>query len=294
MAVVVVVRLEVYNGFHHARVGHETSWGIAVDERFRFGENWSKFASRLNLTQVTAAEKSLQQLLDRESLNGMTFLDIGSGSGIVSLVASGMGASVTSFDYDPDSVQTTDSIRDQAYRSDWRVLHGSILDREFLNTLGSFDIVYAWGVLHHTGAMWTALDNAASLVGPGGTLVVALYRKTPLCRAWKQEKKLYASAPFPIQAGIRAVYKAGFVLGLLAAGRNPVTYIRKYFNNRGMDWHTDVHDWLGGYPYESTSASDVRANLSRLGFAIVRSSERRPGFGLFGTGCDEFVATRAH
>ncbi len=294
MAVVVVARLEVYNLFHHARVGHETLRGMAVDERFRFGENWSKFASRLNLTQVAAAERSLQKLLDRESLNGMTFLDIGSGSGIVSLVASGMGASVTSFDYDPDSVQTTESIRDQADRSGWRVLRGSILDREFLNTLGSFDIVYTWGVLHHTGAMWTALGNAASLVRPGGILVVALYRKTPLCWAWKREKKLYASAPFPIQAAIRTVYKAGFVLGLLAHGRNPVTYIRNYFNNRGMDWHTDVHDWLGGYPYESASASDIRANLSRLGFAILRSSERRPGFGLFGTGCDEFVATRAH
>jgi len=75
---------------------------------------------------------------------------------------------------------------------DWTIEQGSILDAVWAPLLGTFDIVYSWGVLHHTGAMWTALELAASLVGPRGTLAIALHRRTALCGAWRIEKRLCA------------------------------------------------------------------------------------------------------
>src|SRR5262249_21927418 len=235
----------------------------------------------------------MRDLLGRDSLAGATFLDIGSGSGLCSLVASNMGASVTSFDFDEESVRVTASMRVLAGREGWRVLRGSILDQTFVRTLGTFDVVYAWGVLHHTGGMWEAIANAAGLVRPGGTLVVSLYRKTPLCSAWRLEKRFYASAPRTLQAAFRALYKSAYLAGLIATGRNPARYIREYRKNRGMEWRANVHDWLGGYPYESARAIDVKRRLSELGFMVTKSIERAPGLGLLGSGCDEFVAVKA-
>jgi SAM-dependent methyltransferase len=265
-----------------------------ADARFRFGENWRRFAASLRPEQIIEAERSLVRLLGYSDLSGLSFLDIGSGSGLFSLVARKMGARVRSFDADTDSVTCTQALRDHYCPNDplWAVGRGSILNAEFVNGLGTFDIVYSWGVLHHTGAMWRALENATTRVAPDGILAVALYRRTPLCRAWTIEKRLYAGVPPAVQAVIRILYKAAFLLGKAAQGQNPITFMQSYKSNRGMSWHHDVHDWLGGYPYESASASAVERQLDHLGFNLMQACKHPVGFGLFGTGCDEFVARR--
>jgi 2-polyprenyl-6-hydroxyphenyl methylase/3-demethylubiquinone-9 3-methyltransferase len=267
---------------------------LSMTTTFGFGNNWLKFAANLSDEQIVEAQKSLQKLLGRADLSGLTFLDIGCGSGLSSLVARRLGTRVRSFDFDPDSVACTKGLREKYFPGDedWTVERGSILDAVYTQRLGTFDIVYSWGVLHHTGAMWTALQRAASMVAPGGVLAVALYRKTPLCGVWRIEKRFYAGAPGMVQAVMRGAYKAAYLTGILATGRNPSAYVRGYKSARGMNWHRDVHDWLGGYPYESASPAEVKAHLAQLGFGIVRSFERPAGIGLFGTGCDEFVCQR--
>ena len=263
--------------------------------RFEFGDNWLKFVTSLKDEQIAEAQKSLQRLLGRTDLSGLSFLDIGSGSGLSSLVARKLGARVTAFDFDPQSVASTQSLHDKYFPGDgnWTVEQGSILDAALTRRLGTFDIVYSWGVLHHTGAMWPALEQAASMVAPGGILAIALYRKTPLCVAWHFEKRIYTAAPRAVQAIIRGIYKAAYLTGIAATGRSPGAYIRDYKSARGMNWHRDVHDWLGGYPYESASPEEVRTHLSLLGFTAIRFFERPAGLGLFGTGCDESVYRRA-
>jgi 2-polyprenyl-6-hydroxyphenyl methylase/3-demethylubiquinone-9 3-methyltransferase len=262
--------------------------------RFGFGDNWLRFITDLNDEQIAQAQESLRRLLGSSDLTGSTFLDVGSGSGLSSLVARRLGAIVHSFDFDVDSVASTRSLRDKYFPGDesWIVEQGSILDANFIRRLGTFDIVYSWGVLHHTGAMWKALEGAAQLVAPGGTLAIALYRKTPLCATWRVEKWLYTSAPDFLQAMMRGVYKTAFLTGLVITGHNPTVYVREYRSSRGMNWHRDVHDWLGGYPYESASPEEVKARLEKLGFDTIRSVERPAGIGVFGSGCDEFSCLR--
>jgi 2-polyprenyl-6-hydroxyphenyl methylase/3-demethylubiquinone-9 3-methyltransferase len=158
---------------------------------------------------------------------------------------------------------------------------------------GRFDVVHSWGVLHHTGALWRAMETAAAMVAPGGTFAVALYRRTPLCGFWKREKRLYAAAPPPVQAVVRGLYKVAYAAGLAATGRNPIRYVREYAKERGMSWHHDVHDWLGGYPYESTTPEEVMEFLKKRGFRIERTFEHEAAArGLFGSHCDEFVARK--
>jgi 2-polyprenyl-6-hydroxyphenyl methylase/3-demethylubiquinone-9 3-methyltransferase len=259
--------------------------------RFKFGENWQQFAAQLHPDQIVQSGESLSQLLGRNELEGLTFLDIGCGSGLSSLVARERGARVRSFDFDPDSVACTQALRDRYYPDDpdWTVERGSILDRDYVVRLGKFDIVYSWGVLHHTGALWTALDHAADVVAPSGMLAIALYRHTPLCWAWHIEKWAYVALPPLGQSVIRGAYKAAFFAAKTAVGDNPFRYVQEYKSKRGMDWHYDVHDWLGGYPYESVKPEAVKSHMRHRGFSVVRTFEHPAGNGLFGTGCDEFV-----
>ena len=155
-----------------------TNHQVEVDEgrRFQFGKNWTRFLGVLDEDRIREAERSLCEMLGVARLDGKTFIDVGSGSGLFSLAAYRLGASVYSFDYDPQSVATTLELRRRYAPGDarWQVENGSVLDSEYVTSLGQFDVAYSWGVLHHTGDMWRAMDNVVSLVGPGGHLFIAL------------------------------------------------------------------------------------------------------------------------
>src|SRR5438105_4018862 len=139
---------------------------VAAGERFTFGENWAAFLAVLDESRIAAAENSLREMLETSDLKNKTFLDIGSGSGLFSLAARRLGATVRSFDYDPASVACTRELKTRYFLKDedWTVGTGSVLDADYIKALPKFDVVYSWGVLHHTGQMWLALEHAGTLV----------------------------------------------------------------------------------------------------------------------------------
>ena len=231
---------------------------VASGERFEFGKNWSRFLALLDDRRIASAEASLQRMLNVDRLDGKSFLDIGSGSGLFSLAARRLGARVHSFDYDPASVACTTELQRTYFANDpqWVVEQGSALDTEYVRSLGSFDVVYSWGVLHHTGDMWRGLENAHLPVAGGGKLFLAIYNDTGSQSArWKAIKRTYnrlprgLRPPFAILVSMPEEIKA-MARALLRL--RPQDYVRtwtQYDPARGMShWH-DIVDWVGGYPY---------------------------------------------
>jgi len=269
---------------------------IARGERFRFGENWKHFLGSLNETRIAEAEKSLKEMLQAEKLSGKSFLDVGSGSGLFSLAAKRLGARVHSFDYDPESVACTMELRRRYFDedSDWTIEEGSVLDANYIDALGKFDIVYSWGVLHHTGQMWQALENVSEMVSGNGKLFIAIYNdggwRTTI---WRWIKRVYNRLPTPL--------KTPFIFLILIPGQSKALlqsiltlrlteYIRswtQYSKNRGMSrWH-DAVDWIGGYPYEVATREKLIDFFKVKGFEVVKV--KRPDYRL---GCNELVFAR--
>lgn len=271
---------------------------VALGRRYTFGENWARFLELLDETRIAAAVASLRELLGVQDLAGRRFLDIGSGSGLFSLAARRLGARVYSFDYDPSSVGCTAELRRRFAPDDgqWTVARGSVLDPAFMAGVPSADIVYSWGVLHHTGQMHEAIRQAALKVEPGGLFALALYRKTWFCGLWKIEKRLFSRGGPRVQAGLRGAWIAKSRLAHRLRGQSFEDMVRHYAqtSRRGMDYHRDVDDWLGGYPYESITPPACRRYLQGLGFSLVRENALTQGLSFAdSSGCDEWVFRRA-
>jgi 2-polyprenyl-3-methyl-5-hydroxy-6-metoxy-1,4-benzoquinol methylase len=260
-----------------------------IETHFAFGKNWASYAGLIDEPQIDEAKKGLLKLIPADEFKGRSFLDIGCGSGLHALAAAQLGVSrIMAVDIDPDSVATSSAVlSSNNVTIPWRAEIMSVFDLDAARQ-GTFDIVYSWGVLHHTGSMWEAVSKAASMVAPHGLLTFALYRKTYIDPFWKLEKRLYAHAPQTIQRLVRAGYIAVFRLAMLLTGSSFREYVANYRSSRGMDFYHDIHDWLGGYPYETALAPEVEARLVSLGFKAERVFARSIRKGIR-FGCDEYV-----
>lgn len=252
---------------------------------FKFGENWASFSRQLDETRVAEAARSLTSLFGEAALEGKSFLDIGCGSGLFSIAAARCGARpVTGIDVDPVSVRVS---RENAQR--WlpgrqsvTFRHASALDDAVMDSIGKFDVVYSWGVLHHSGDMRHALVNAVRTVKPGGLLMLAIYNRHWSSGAWKAIKWLYNhTGTFAQKMIIWLLTPVIFLAKWLVTFKNPSTM------RRGMDFMHNIIDWVGGYPYEYASAEEMTAILDRHGFEILQV---RPAD--VPTGCNEFVCRR--
>ncbi len=264
---------------------------IGRGERFAFGKNWARFLRTLDESRIREAEVSLQHMLGMQSMEGLRFLDVGCGSGLFSLAARRLGASVYAFDYDPEAVACAKELKRRYFAEDkhWTIEQGSVLDREFLSRLGEFDVVYAWGVLHHTGAMWQALENVIPLVKKGGYLFIAIYNDQGYkSRRWAKVKRAYNRHPWlrPALLAYGWLHAWGLTMLVDALRLRPFASWRAYKQSRGMSpWH-DLVDWIGGWPYEVATPEAIFRFYRDRGFRLQELVTRQ------GYGCNEFVFVR--
>ena len=264
-----------------------------MKSRFGFGRNWKKYLSTMSDADIDIAKQSLLTMVSNadgsitdETIAGKRFLDVGCGSGLFSLCARSAGCKVVSFDYDPDAVSCAKELRDHYFPGDpdWTVLRGSVLDDEFLRSLNTYDIVYAWGVLHHTGDMWTAMDNVAGLTENGGTLCLAIYNDCgSRSQMWLRVKKFYN---FNLATRIAtSIVFVPYQIGRMAISsiRRRTNLFAAYKRERGMHVVTDILDWIGGYPYEYAKWMEVVEFFRERGFiASTVTPSEGTGNHLFG------------
>lgn len=263
------------------------------NERFEFGKNWRLFLNGLSDKKINEAENSLREWLKTDNLSGKSFLDVGAGSGLFSLAAKNLGAEVFSFDYDADSVECIQYLKEKYYKEDekWVIETGDILDKEYLAKLGQFDIVYSWGVLHHTGNMYQAFANIQKLVKEKGTLYISIYndqgRKS---RGWRKIKKLYNDFPRALRIFIifPCFIRLWFPTFIYDFTRlKPFYTWKNYISNRGMTPWRDVIDWVGGYPFEVAKPEAVFSFFHSRGFFLEKLYTEGKG-----SGCNQFVFIR--
>lgn len=268
------------------------SESIDTNFRFKFGKNWRKFVGIITEERVEIAMNSLKELLNLETLSGKTFIDIGCGSGIFSLAAIKLGAKkVVSIDYDLESVNCAKYLNDKyGPFENWTVQQGSILNKDYIASLGKFDFVYSWGVLHHTGNMWMALDNVSLLVRDDGVLAISIYNDQGLIsRFWTVVKFIYNKSPGFVQWLLGNTFFLLWAILMLAtdiATGRPVSDRYKGANARGMNAYYDAIDWIGGYPFEVATPANLFAFYKKKGFKLERLVTRQ------GMGCNEFVFSK--
>lgn len=274
----------------------DASSEIQEGKRFPFGKNWARFLETLDDERIAEAVLSLQKMLDTDDLKGKRFLDIGSGSGLFSLAARKLGAQVESFDFDPQSVGCTNHLRNRYFPGDrnWTVKQASVLDAAFLSSLEKADIVYSWGVLHHTGSMWEALDNAARLVKDDGKLFIAIYNDQGAGSArWGMVKKMYNRhkilRPLILAGGVARLWGPAAIRGVIKG--KPLDSIDRYKQykkkSRGMSPWYDAVDWIGGWPFEYATPGAIFDFYKGRGFTLSKLVTR-PGHG-----CNEFVFVKS-
>ena len=243
--------------------------------RFQFGKNWSRFLKSVDNVRILEAEHSLKEMLVIKTLENKSFLDIGSGSGLFSLAARRLGARVHSFDYDSQSVACTAELKRRYFPNDndWTIEEGSVLDGEYMDSLGQFDVVYSWGVLHHTGAMWQALENACLPVTSGGRLYIAIYNDQgwrSVC--WTKIKRLYNHVPSMLRFAMVSSTFLGFwgpkIVRDIVLGR-PLQSWKNYVKRRGMSPWWDTVDWVGGYPFEVAKPEEILHFYQDRGFTLM-------------------------
>jgi len=260
---------------------------------FPFGKNWHNFLSKLNEERIESAKKSLAFMLGRSDFQGLRFLDAGCGSGLFSLAALRLGATeVISFDVDKDSVACAQYLNNRyGPYPNWKISLGSVLDRDWLLSLGKFHIVYSWGVLHHTGFMWQALYNIILPVAEDGFLYISIYNDQGIIsKVWKRVKWLYNKVPKPV----KFIMAAGYYLFILIVNsvqgtirfQSPSSWYN-YDNDRGMDLWNDVVDWVGGYPFETAKPAEIIRFFENYDFSVTNITKKN------GSGCNEFVFQRS-
>ncbi len=261
---------------------------------FSFGKNWQHFLKTLNKERVKEAEKSLITFLGgKENIADKSFVDIGCGSGLFSLAAYRLGAKkIMSIDIDDFSLVCTTLLRKrQKNPANWKIHKGSALDGEFLQSLGTFDILYSWGVLHHTGDMYAALENIMSLSTSKGKMFIALYNDNNIILEgtssfWIKVKRIYNQSDWLAKKFIEIIYIVYYIIGLIVSGRNPYLYIYGYQSLRGMNFMTDIRDWLGGYPYEYAKPEQITHFFAEHGYECIKFNQARS------IGCNEFLFVR--
>lgn len=253
---------------------------------FSFGQNWLEYNQNwLTEEKLNQAKEHFDKLCGGIDFTNKKFLDVGFGQGLTLFLASQKQAQCQGIDIDPKNITAFEVAKKklgsvEKNLAPIQVQVASILDAQFVTqNHEAFDIVYAWGSLHHTGQMYPALKNCLSLLKPGGYFVCAIYNRHWSSGTWHWIKKNYNRSPHWLKKlAIGLLIPPIFLAKWLVTFKNPLKM------KRGMSFYYDVIDWVGGYPYEYASAEEMFAFFKKNSLKKIRWQKANVP-----TGCHEYV-----
>jgi 2-polyprenyl-3-methyl-5-hydroxy-6-metoxy-1,4-benzoquinol methylase len=248
-----------------------------------FGKNFEKnLLNRFNEENLAASKSFLSHYLDLKDLAGKTFLDAGCGSGVFSIAAYQMGADVTAFDIEEDALKNLEILKNrfQVDSNHIKSFYSDILDENNLTSLGQFDLVMCWGVAHHTGNLWQAINNISKCVKLNGLIHLGIYNTADnfgfypdgrfgTSRFWKKVKRFYSNRATWFQNIIDFFAFLGIFFIYLFSFNNPIKKLKEN-ERRGMSWQSDLKDWLIGHPYEYATPEEVFNFMKERGFVLTK------------------------
>ena len=160
-----------------------------------------------------------------------------------------------------------------------------------MKNFNNYNFIYSWGVLHHTGNMYLAMENVSSLANEKSSICIAIYNKQQFfSKIWLIIKKIYNNSPRFFQKAMTLIFCIYFFLGLLVVDlirfKNPFER-HTGANRRGMNFVNDVIDWIGGYPFEVATPEEIFNFFRKRGFVLKKLKTCGGKMG-----CNEFMFSK--
>jgi 2-polyprenyl-6-hydroxyphenyl methylase/3-demethylubiquinone-9 3-methyltransferase len=144
-----------------------------------------------------ASREHLEGFFENGEVRGKSVLDAGCGSGVFSVIFAEKGAVVTGVDASEKAIEAGKELKRERGEENVEFMRADMLDLPFRDS--SFDVVWAWGSVHHTERPMHALDELLRVLNTNGVMLLALYRKSRLTPLHGILTRIFSRAPLAVQ-----------------------------------------------------------------------------------------------
>ncbi len=214
------------------------------------------------IPEYEASEKHWLLFYSPEEVKGKTVLDAGCGTGVFSIIFARNGAAkVTGIDISPGSLGTARGLKEKFGLANAEFQQQDMLHLSFRDA--SFDIVWAWGTVHHTTDPLGAITELIRVLKPGGSLFLAIYKQTSVTWIHEIIRKTMIRTP---RWSWNVLAKAGaFML-------TPVVFLfkRRQKSRKGEKLSELILDWYFVPIRHYYTPEEIRVFLERKKFRIEK------------------------
>jgi ubiquinone/menaquinone biosynthesis C-methylase UbiE len=214
------------------------------------------------LPEVEASENHWKIFYSGEEVKGKSVLDAGCGTGIFSIIFATNGAGrVTGIDISEGSLQTARGLKKKFNLENADFQKQDMLALPFSDE--SFDIVWAWGTVHHTTDPFRAITELLRILKPSGSILLAVYKRTRLTFLHEIIRKTLLRAPRKTWKGLARV---------MAFFLSPVIFLfkKREKSRRGEKLEELIIDWYFVPIRHYYKPEEIRGFLEERGLVIEK------------------------